>query len=63
MKVSTLVFIANFLYIVIVFLVLYGWFWNIIKIVHFDFNHFSGMIIARIIGVFLAPLGALLGYF
>lgn len=39
-----------------------GWIWNIVKIIGSDFA-FSGMLIARVIGVFVAPVGAVLGYF
>ena len=35
---------------------------NIIKIVNTGFDVFTGMLIARCIGVFVAPVGAVLGY-
>lgn len=38
-----------------------GWVWNIVKIVHANFV--DGMLIARCIGVIVAPLGAVLGWF
>jgi len=40
-----------------------GWVWNIIKIVHDFAMPVTGLLIVRIIGVFMAPLGAVLGYF
>ena len=40
-----------------------GWVSNIIKIIDTGFADFNGMLIARCIGVFMAPLGAVLGYF
>ena len=40
-----------------------GWIWNVVKIVQSDFAVITGMFIARCIGVFVAPLGAVLGYF
>jgi hypothetical protein len=40
-----------------------GWIWNIVKIVQSGFEIITGMFIARCIGVFVAPLGAVLGYF
>ncbi|MCP1651662.1 hypothetical protein [Pseudomonas nitroreducens] len=42
-----------------------GWGMNIYKIVNtgFVFAQWGGMEIARCIGVFVPPLGALLGYF
>ena len=39
-----------------------GWIWNIVKIVGTGFDAFNGMLIARCIGVFIAPIGAILGY-
>jgi hypothetical protein len=39
-----------------------GWIANVVKLVGSDFTQFSGMEIARIIGVIVAPLGAVLGY-
>lgn len=39
-----------------------GWVMNITAIIHGGFPH-DGLGIARIIGVFMAPLGAVLGYF
>jgi hypothetical protein len=39
-----------------------GWIANIVKIVNTDFDVFTGLLIARCIGVFMAPLGAVLGY-
>ena len=39
-----------------------GWVWNIVKIIGTGFDVFTGMLIARCIGAFIAPLGAVLGY-
>jgi hypothetical protein len=40
-----------------------GWVLNIVDIVHADFDNVTGMLVLRIIGVFVPPLGAVLGYF
>jgi hypothetical protein len=40
-----------------------GWIANIVKIIGTDFADFNGMLIARCIGVFIAPLGSVLGFF
>lgn len=40
----------------------FGWGWNIVKIVNSDFGHITGILIVRIIGIFVAPLGVVLGY-
>lgn len=39
-----------------------GWIANIVKIINTGFDVFTGLLIARCIGVFIAPLGAVLGY-
>ena len=39
-----------------------GWVLNIVKIVQTGFDVITGMFIARCIGVFVAPLGAVLGF-
>lgn len=40
----------------------YGWVMNIVKIVDLGFEPWTGMVIFRCVGVFLPPLGAVLGY-
>ena len=40
----------------------WGWIWNIVKITGSDFDPLTGMVILRCIGVFIAPLGAVLGF-
>lgn len=42
---------------------LFGWVWNIVKIIGSCCDPLTGMLVMRIIGVFVAPLGAVLGYF
>ena len=39
-----------------------GWIANVVKIAGTGFADFNGMLIARCIGVFIAPLGAVLGF-
>lgn len=39
-----------------------GWIWNIVKIVGSDFGMITGMLVMRVIGVFVAPLGMVLGF-
>ena len=38
-----------------------GWIANIVKLVGADFV-FSGMIVARVAGIFVPPLGAVMGF-
>lgn len=54
---------ALLIYLVLVLGIGAGWVLNVVKIVQNDFAPITGMLIARIIGVFIAPLGAVLGYF
>lgn len=39
-----------------------GWVANVVKLVGSDFDPITGLVIARCIGVVLAPLGAVLGF-
>ena len=39
-----------------------GWVMNIIAIIHSDFV-WTSLLIIRVIGVFIVPIGAVLGYF
>ena len=41
---------------------MWGWVWNIIKIAGSDFGTITGLLVMRVIGVFLAPLGAVMGF-
>lgn len=40
----------------------YGWIYNIIKLIGIVDGGITGMLIARAIGVFVAPLGVILGF-
>jgi hypothetical protein len=40
-----------------------GWIANIVKFIGLLHSDVNGMFIARIIGIFAVPLGAILGYF
>jgi len=57
-------FARNFIliYLAVFLVAVYGWVQNIVIIATSDFE-VTGMLIVRIIGVFVAPLGAVLGYF
>lgn len=39
-----------------------GWIANIVKLVGSNFDPITGMVVARAIGIFVAPLGAVLGF-
>lgn len=54
-------FVAAIVFLVVALLGLIGWVMNIVKLVTADV--FAGMEIARVAGIFVAPLGAVLGWF
>lgn len=39
-----------------------GWIWNIVKMVAICCEPITGMIVLRVIGIFVPPLGAVVGY-
>lgn len=39
-----------------------GWIANIVKIASSDFAQITGMLVLRIVGIFIAPLGSVLGF-
>lgn len=40
-----------------------GWVENVIKIVHSDFGHLTGVLVLRVVGIFVVPLGSVMGLF
>ena len=40
----------------------WGWVWNIVKLVGMTLDPITGMLIVRVIGIFIPPLGAVVGY-
>lgn len=54
--------IVELLYVLVVILGAIGWIWNIVKIAGSSFSEITGMLVLRIVGIFVAPLGAILGY-
>jgi len=49
--------------IALFFVGVWGWIWNIVKIIDSDFAVMTGMLAIRCIGVFIPPLGAVIGFF
>lgn len=49
-------------FLIIASIGIWGWIWNIVKIINIGLNPITGMIILRVIGIPLAPLGVVLGY-
>lgn len=54
--------IAFGLYIAVILAGAIGWVMNIIAIVHSTFDPLTPVLVLRIVGVLLAPLGAVMGY-
>lgn len=48
--------------IAFILLSIYGWVNNIIIICHSNFDTITGLLVARCFGVFVAPLGVVLGF-
>lgn len=40
----------------------WGWVWNVIKITESNFDVITGVLVIRVIGVFMVPLGAVMGF-
>jgi hypothetical protein len=40
-----------------------GWVANIVKLVGMNFDPITGLLIVRAVGIFVAPVGAVLGFF
>ena len=48
-------------WIIFVVLFVYGWVTNIVKLMGIDIT-WSGEVIVRVAGIFMAPLGAIMGF-
>ena len=52
-----------FFVIIVMVASLAGWFMNLGQLIGMSFEPLTGLAVVRVIGVFVAPLGAVLGYF
>ena len=52
--------LAVAVYLLVMFGTVYGCVWNIVKLV--DATTLTGLAVVRAVGIFVAPLGAVLGY-
>jgi hypothetical protein len=50
-------------WILIMLIACVGWILNIVSIFNSSFDSLTGILVLRVIGVFLAPIGAILGFF
>ncbi len=53
---------AAIVWLALVIAVTYGWIANIIVIANSSFTEITGILILRVVGIFVAPLGVVLGY-
>lgn len=51
-----------FAYLALIIAIATGWIMNIVSIAHSNFNDITGLLVLRVIGVFVAPLGVVLGF-
>lgn len=51
------------IYIVIGLVGLVGWIINIVDIFHSNFSNITGELVLRVVGIFIAPLGSIMGLF
>lgn len=49
------------LWLLVAVSVFYGWVWNIIDLVHMT-GGITGIFVVRVVGIFVVPLGAVLGF-
>lgn len=52
-----------FIGVLLALLTAYGWIVNIVKLFYADWLTSPGIVILRVIGIFIVPLGAVLGFF
>ena len=52
---------SGLLFLVMIAAAIIGWVLNIVTIAH-STGEISGMLVLRVIGIFVAPLGSILGY-
>lgn len=54
--------IAWLLYLAIIAALVYGWIMNIVALAGSNFSDLNGILVLRIAGIFVAPLGTVMGY-
>lgn len=50
-----------FVWLLMVIIGGYGWVWNIIDLIHMH-DGITGLFVVRVVGIFVAPIGAVLGF-
>tara|TARA_R110000851_G_scaffold12862_6_gene44334 strand:- start:12359 stop:12532 length:174 start_codon:yes stop_codon:yes gene_type:complete len=46
-----------------VVLILIGWVMNLISLLHMSFDPLTGMAVLKVVGIFLVPVGGVVGWF
>lgn len=54
--------ITGLLILGVVFGGIAGWVMNLVTIAHANFSNIDGLLVLRIIGIFISPIGAVLGW-
>lgn len=54
--------IALLLYLTLLVAFVSGWIMNIMAVAGSSFDTITGMLVLRVVGIFIAPLGAVLGW-
>lgn len=54
--------VALLIYLALVVTSISGWVMNIITIAGSSFDSITGILVLRVVGIFIAPLGAVLGW-
>lgn len=54
--------LAEVVFVLVFLIAAWGWTWNIIKVAGSDFSVLTGMLVLRVIGIFVAPLGVVMGF-
>jgi hypothetical protein len=54
--------LAGVVVIVLAIAAVYGWVMNIVAIAHSEFIPLTGLLVLRVVGIFIGPLGAVLGW-
>lgn len=55
--------VVAILYLLVIITGIIGWISNIVKLAGCDFSQIGGEIVLRIVGIFVAPLGSVMGLF
>jgi hypothetical protein len=54
--------VAALVYLGLAAALFYGWVANIVAIAHGNFSELTGLLVLRVVGIFVAPLGAIMGF-